>query len=476
MSRKYALLVAAVALLLVGCKNAADSAEPTEPTSAPAAAVAPDEAVAPGDLAGQWEGAISILGQELNIVVRFYADGDALTASIDIPQQQAFELPLGGLTLSGNNIKFAIEAVGATFDGTVTGDTISGDFKQSVARGTFNLTRTGEALAPTPTPLPDYHAEELAWDLDDTKMTGTLTLPDGDGPFPAVLLIAGSGPTDRNWNSPLLPGTNGSAALLAEALTKAGYATLRYDKRVTGPNAAANLAALSGQISMQSHLDEVNSALAQLLAQPGVDPSRVFVLGNSEGTLHALNAQVTDSPPPFAGLILAAPPGRPLSDVLLEQVENNILAGDPNADTLLAGFRAALDQYLAGETPQPGPDWPPALQNLFAGLVAPANLPFARELMSVDPAALLAQVSAPVLVLIGEKDIQVNAQVDGPALEAAAGDNVTFVYPPNANHVLKLETTPADQLTAASATAYNAPDAVLDPDALQAILDWLAAQ
>ncbi len=212
------------------------------------------------------------------------------------------------------------------------------------------MTRTGEALAPTATPVPPYNVEELSWQLDDTTMTGTLTLPEGDGPFPAVLFIAGSGPTDRNWNSPLLPGTNGSAALLADELTRAGYATIRFDKRVTGPNAMANLEALQGQVSMQSHMDEVTSALAQLTARPEVDASRVYALGNSEGTLHALNTQVSVDPPPFAGLILAAPPGRPLVDVLRQQIENNVLAGNPDGERLLAEFNEAIDAFLAGET------------------------------------------------------------------------------------------------------------------------------
>src|SRR6478672_1653499 len=96
---------------------------------------------------------------------------------------------------------------------------------------------------------------EITRPLDSTTMYGTLVRPAGSGPFPAVVLVAGSGPTDRDWNSPLLPGTNGSGRLLAEALADAGYASLRYDKRVVGPHARENQQALFGKISMQSHLD-----------------------------------------------------------------------------------------------------------------------------------------------------------------------------------------------------------------------------
>lgn len=463
-------IVLPLLILLAACSR---TAEP-EPSDVPAAnEPATSGPITAQDVAGQWEGAIDIAGQQLGIIVNFLADGDTLTATIDIPQQGAAELPLGGIALDGDRLQFAIEAVGARFDGTVAGETISGTFAQSGATGTFELTRTGEAIAPTPTPIPPYRVEELSWALDDTTMTGTLTLPEGDGPFPAVLFVAGSGPTDRNWNSPLAPGSNGSAALLADALTREGYATLRFDKRATGPNAAANLEALAGQVNMQSHLDEITSALAQLTARPGVDAGQVYALANSEGTLHVLNAQVSSDEPPFAGLILAAPPGRPLGDVLREQVENNLLAGNADAERLLAEFNTALDEFLAGGSPEPGADWPADLAVTLQGLTTPINLPFSREIMVYDPAAALAQVDAPVLVIIGKKDIQVDWEVDGQALAAVAGDNVTFEFPPNANHVLKLETKPAGELTVADAATYNAADRVLDRDALQAILQWL---
>jgi hypothetical protein len=97
-------------------------------------------------------------------------------------------------------------------------------------------------------------AVDVSWQLDGITMGGTLVRPDGEGPFPAVVLVAGSGPTDRDWCSPLLPGTNGSARLFAEAFAEAGIASLRYDKRVSGPRAMENVPKLIGKLSMKSHL------------------------------------------------------------------------------------------------------------------------------------------------------------------------------------------------------------------------------
>src|SRR5713226_1168678 len=135
---------------------------------------------------------------------------------------------------------------------------------------------------------------EVSWPLDSTIVYGILVRPSGPGPCatcgcPAVVMVAGSGPTDRDWNSPLLPGTNGSARLIAEALARAGIASLRYDKRASGPHARENVPLLIGKMSMQSHVDELAGAVRVMASQAYARSGRIFALANSEGTLHALN-------------------------------------------------------------------------------------------------------------------------------------------------------------------------------------------
>src|SRR5260370_40469249 len=154
---------------------------------------------------------------------------------------------------------------------------------------------------------------EVSWSLDSTIVYGTMVRPSGPGPFPAVVMVAGSGPTDRDWNSPLLPGTNGSARLLAEAFAREGIASLRYDKRASGPHARENVPLLIGKMSMQSHVDELAGAVCIMASQAYVRDGRIFALANSEGTLHALNYQLHSPEIPFAGLVLTGPPGRAVS-------------------------------------------------------------------------------------------------------------------------------------------------------------------
>ncbi len=315
---------------------------------------------------------------------------------------------------------------------------------------------------------------EVTWPLDEMTMHGTLTRPDGEGPYPAVVLVAGSGPTDRDWCSPLLPGANGSARLLADAFADAGIASLRYDKRVSGPFAAENIPRMIGRASMRSHLDELVAAVAVLAIQEFVGASRVVGLGNSEGTLHVLHYATSAQDIAFAGIVLAAPPGRPIRDVLLSQLELQA-AQVPGGGDLVDAVRAATERYEAGQPMDPDPKLPEQVRLVLSSFETPANLPLARELWAEDATQILPKVRVPALVLIGGHDLQIDVHADGDPLQAAAAgmSNVTFAFPPTANHVFKEDTRTAAQVIATPGNGYNADGTRLDPEALNTILTWL---
>jgi alpha-beta hydrolase superfamily lysophospholipase len=320
--------------------------------------------------------------------------------------------------------------------------------------------------------------QEISWDVDGIAVNATLTQVSANGRRPAVAFVAGSGPTDRNWNSPLLPGSNGSAKLLAEALAQAGFVTLRYDKRASGPHAKENVAHMMGKGSMQSHVDELAGAVATLVARPEVDPGCIFALTNSEGAIHGLNYQRQAAEHRFAGLVLTGVPGRSMADTMRSQIVSQLQAV-PNGEDLTRQYDATIADILAGRPVKLDPSLPEGLRSLFASLTSPANRLFTREFLAADPAQLLRDVNEPLLIIIGRKDIQANWQVDGQALEAAlAGrDNATFVYPDDANHVLKHEEKAYEQLVPAEVAAnYNAEDRELDREALAAIRNWLVGQ
>jgi pimeloyl-ACP methyl ester carboxylesterase len=316
-------------------------------------------------------------------------------------------------------------------------------------------------------------SENVSWQMGETVVAATITRPDDKNVHPAIVFVAGSGPTDRDWNSPLLPGTNGSAGLLAEEFARDGFVTIRYDKRVAGPNAQKNLPYLVGKISLESHVDELAGAVNLLLSRVEVNPQRIFVLANSEGTLHALNYQLTRQPK-LAGLILDGMPGRNLADLMHVQLAAQV-AALPNGKEIMTGYDQLMANFLNGKPFVADPALPEVFNNLVQGFYIPVNLPFTQEFFALDPAPLLGKVTEPALVIIGKKDIQVDYQLDGAALEAAAKGhaNVSFVYPENTNHVLKYESRPRESLSAADGLTYNASDRILDPDALGIIKAWL---
>ncbi len=323
--------------------------------------------------------------------------------------------------------------------------------------------------------IEDLENKEVTWDVQGATVAATITAPIGKGPRAAVVLVAGSGPTDRDWCTPLLPGTNGSARSLAEALASRGFATIRYDKIAAGPNANENLAKFTGKMSMRSHVEELRGAVEALLSESDVDAARIFALTNSEGALHAVNYQLEATDHRFRGMVLTGAPGRAVGTVARVQIAEQVRSL-PDHEGIMEGFDAAIADFLADRPMVFDPCLPDILKQVLQALELPINLPFTRELWGYDLPEQLRKVEEPVLVVIGKKDLQIDWRIDGGALERAIGDkdDVSFVYPDDADHVLKHEATPRESITGQMAAVhYNASDSRLDPGARDAILKWL---
>ena len=334
-------------------------------------------------------------------------------------------------------------------------------------------------------PLQNSSNDILAsWLVDNIEVNASLTRPVGTGPFPAVIMVAGSGPTDRNWNSPLIPGSNGSAALLARALTDAGFVTLRYDKRASGPQGRENAMKMLGKISMQAHLEELAGGVKLLAGRDDVDSRRLFALTNSEGCIHALNYQIQAADPQLgagprlAGLLLTSAPARPIGVVAHSQIAAQVVSV-PGGEQMLAAYDQNIQDFLAGREVKIDPALPEGLRNMIQSVIAPINQPFSRELWMADVAELLPKIDCPVLILLGEKDIQVVWQTDGPIFDELVKSlpNVKIAYAENANHVLKHEPRVLAELSMADIMAsYNGDTSWLDDQVVEIILGWLKEQ
>jgi pimeloyl-ACP methyl ester carboxylesterase len=173
--------------------------------------------------------------------------------------------------------------------------------------------------------------------------------------------------------------------------------------------------------------------------------------------------------------VLVAPPGRPTRDLLLSQLQLQV-DQVPDGSRLMVAVRAATARYEAGQPMDLDPRLPEQLKMILTSFETPANLPLARELWVEDATRSLAAVTIPTLVLIGGHDLQIDVYADGDPLQAAATSrpNITFAFPPTANHVLKEDARTAAEVIASPGNGYNAEGTRLDPEALDTILAWLS--
>ncbi len=320
-----------------------------------------------------------------------------------------------------------------------------------------------------------FEEKEVFWKVLDVPVYGTITISKCSAKKASVVMVAGSGPTDRNWCSPLLPGSNCSGKLIAEMLANNGYTSIRYDKIASGPHVMENLPRVSGRLSMKTHVEELSGAIKTLSQEEDIDPHNIFALTNSEGAIHAANYQLQARELKFKGLILTAPPGRSVAEVARKQLASQIGTLN-NSDLVLKLYDEAVSEFLSGKKMNVDERLPDPVKRFLYSLEAPANLPFTRGLWAYRLADSISSISEPILVIIGKKDIQVDWKEDGEILKDALSQhrNVTFAFPQNANHILKHEELPLDKIKPETASAlYNAPDARLDDEAVNTILTWL---
>ena len=278
----------------------------------------------------------------------------------------------------------------------------------------------------------------------------TLTMPRGaSGRVPVAVIIAGSGPTDRNGNSMLGIRPN-AYAQLAWRLAERGIATLRYDKRaMPGTQGTFDLT----KMTLEDFAADARAAAESLAHDARF--SRVVLIGHSEGASLALIAARQGAP--VAGVVHVSGLGRPLAEVIRQQLS---LQFD---SATLVRYDTAMKHYLLGEQPA---DVPQALALLFV----PVNQTFMRSLAAFDGPAAIRAVRQPVLIVQGETDLQASV-ADAERLHAARPD-ARMVLVPDVNHVLKRV---ADRTLAGQMPTYNDPSIAIAPEVVAAIADWILA-
>ncbi|MEQ9529749.1 MAG: alpha/beta fold hydrolase [Parvibaculaceae bacterium] len=291
---------------------------------------------------------------------------------------------------------------------------------------------------------------EPSWTTEEVtlgnELYGTLTLPDGDAPADAALIIAGSGPTDRDGNFP--GGPNDSLKMLAAELGERGIASLRFDKRGTGESIAA--APSEEKLRAETFVEDVEGWITFLKERPSI--RRVVVIGHSEGGLVGTLAAQKQ---PVAGIVLLASAGRPAPALIREQ-----LAGQDLPPEIAKRAEEILASLERGETVDKVP-------HQLDALYRPSVQPYLISWFKYDPAEELAKLDVPVLVIQGTRDLQARP-ADSEKL-AAAHDGATLVTIEDMNHVLKT----APESRAGNMALYADPEAPLAGGLSDAIADFI---
>lgn len=281
-------------------------------------------------------------------------------------------------------------------------------------------------------------------------LSGTLLRAGGGGAGPVALIIAGSGPTDRDGNNPMGV-TAASYRLLAEALKERGISTVRADKR--GMFASAAAVRDANAVTIPDYVADTAAWVAATRLATGAPC--VWLIGHSEGGLVALAAaQELEG---LCGVVLVAAPGRPLGDVIKAQIRAN-----PMNMTLIVPADNAIDLLASGRKVN-AESLPTPLQGLFA----PPLQDFLISLFGYDPAALAAQVKVPLLIVQGGRDLQVPV-ADAERL-AAANPAAKLVVLPDLNHVLK----DVGEGAPGNLAAYRDPALPLGKGVAEAIADFI---
>ena len=430
-------------------------------------------------LDGTWAGVVATpSGAKLRLVLHIRTNAGGTIVLMDSPDQLAYAIPIIGLTRAGQRVAFQLPVAHASYDGVLSADgrILTGIWTQG-ASTPLTLTWTGETAAvarrpQTPKPPYPYREEEVMIDsAAGVKLAGTLSLPNGKGPFPAAVLITGSGAQDRDetilGHKPF--------AVIADRLTRDGIAVLRVDDRGFGKSTGD-----FAKATTRDFADDAAANVAFLRGRADIDSKRIGLIGHSEGGLIAPIVAAKD--PTIGFVVLLAGPGVPLADVLkLQRAELAPAMGlSPKAaklsqamtDAAFAAMHGAKDdadaeaRAIAAMTPyakQTG-----ATPAQISGAARQLSSGWMRQLIDYDPRPTLAKVTCPILAVNGSKDLQVPARQNLPAIRLALRGNrdATVTELPGLNHLLQTAKTGA-------AGEYADIEETVAPIALDTVSAWI---
>lgn len=406
---------------------------------------------------GTWSGKLDVQGTKLSLV--FHLDEENPT--MDSPDQGAKGIPIQVTRGEFGDITINVPSIGATYEGQWLVKQIVGTFKQwgaslpmTLAPGVEKLNRPQTPVGPFP-----YTTEEVSFVNGDAVLKGTLVLPDGySRKTPILIMVTGSGLQNRDEeiyeHKPF--------AVIADALARAGIATLRYDDRGFGES--------TGDLVHCTTEDMKNDALAGIgLLRERFD--KVGVIGHSEGGTIALMLAAekkADFIVSLAGMVVSG------KETLLWQNHVSLAeAGIPveTVDNYCKALEVVFDASIAG-MPLPSAsqfELPAALSQNLTAVIQQLNLPYLKHFVALDVRPLLGGISCPVLALNGAKDMQVEAGSNLGALRSGLPDNPfnKFKTVEGVNHMFQ-------HCHTGMTTEYQDIEETFAPEVLETLVEWLS--
>lgn len=444
------------------------------------------------DITGQWNGALKVQGTQLRLVFNVTKTNNGVSSTMDSPDQGAKGIPTTTTNFENSILKITIANAKIEYEGTLGKDNIIvGTFKQGGQSFSMNLSkkviekeklvRPQEPIKPYP-----YYSEDVTFENNKAGiiLAGTLTLPKKDGVFPAVILISGSGPQNRDeellGHKPFL--------VLSDYLTKNGIAVLRYDDRGTALSKGDFKTATSADFAT-----DVESAITYLKTRKEINKKKIGLIGHSEGGLIA--PMVASKSKDVAFIVLMAGTGIQGDQLLLlqqkliekasgvsdENLQKNELTNKKAFDIVnksnsieqlnidLTNFiKQSLVENPNAEKPQGMSD-----EDFVKLQVEQIANPWMQYFIKYNPALALEKVKCPVLAINGEKDLQVppkeNLEAIKKALTKGGNKKVTTKELPNLNHLFQ-------ECKTGSPDEYATIEQTLSPTALTEILNWIKMQ
>ena len=425
---------------------------------------------------GYWKGEMNVGVQKLETAFDIKAVENGYAATFDVPAQGAYDIPVDEVSFQNGQLQLKMNAMDASYSGTLKDSGIEGNFTQRGMTFPLNLAKAEKkeqkkVRPQDPQPPFHYQIEEVTFvnEKEGNTLAGTLTIPEGEGPFPAMVLVSGSG--QQNRDEELM--NHRPFWVIADYCARHGIAVLRYDDRGVGGS--------DGEVKNATSMDfsyDAEAAFDYLRNRKEINATKVGILGHSEGGV--INFMVSARRPEVAFLVSLAGPSVNGIEVLKEQQAAILRASGMSEEMVQFNGNANAQMFNIIETSNDREEADTLLRQLLKGwgyneelteqTVGQMASPWMYYFLRYDPTDAIVKTNCPALLLNGSKDLQVIASQNLPGYEKIIAEhgktNLTLRELPDLNHLFQ-------HCETGSPNEYFEIEETISPEVLEMIVGFV---